>query len=218
LNKSFIIFPALILGVAAMANAQATTPTKVAIIHIQQAIITTKDGQKAQQDMAAKFGPTRSALEKKQQDIAALQEQLKKGSATMSDDAKSKIARDIDTLNKDVTRGGEDYDASVQQEEGKIMNDLGTKMLEVIGKYASQNGYAMVLDISTQQTVLWADPAVNITAECIKLYDQAHPGGAAAPAAAPKPAAGTPAAAPKPGAATPAPAAKPPVVPQTKKQ
>jgi outer membrane protein len=197
----------MVLAVAALANAQATTPTKVAIIHIQQAIVSTKDGQKAQADIQTRFGPKRTALEKKQQDLAALQDQLKKGSATMSDDAKNKIARDIDSLNKDLTRGGEDFDAEVQQEENKIMNDLGTKMLDVVGKYASQNGYAMVLDISQQQTVLWADPGVNITAECIKLYDQAHPGtGGAAPATAPA----------KP-VSPPAGAAKPPA-PQTKKQ
>jgi outer membrane protein len=197
----------MVLAVAALANAQATTPTKVAIIHIQQAIVSTKDGQKAQADIQTRFGPKRSALEKKQQDLAALQDQLKKGSATMSEDAKNKIARDIDALNKDLTRGGEDFDAEVQQEENKIMNDLGTKMLDVVGKYASQNGYAMVLDISQQQTVLWADPGVNITAECIKLYDQAHPGtGGSAPATAPA----------KPSAPTPG-TAKPPA-PQTKKQ
>jgi outer membrane protein len=198
---------------AALASAQTQAPTKVAIIHIQQAILNTKDGQKAQADMGAKFGPTRAALEKKQSDIAALQDQLKKGAATMSDDAKNKIAKDIEALNKDLTRGGEDYDAEVQQEEGKLMNDLGQKMLDVVGKYAAQNGFAMVLDVSNQQTVLWADPSVNITAECIKLYDQAHPG-AGAPAAAPKP----PASGAAPGTAPAAAKPTPPPAPQTKKQ
>jgi outer membrane protein len=203
---------------AAMANAQTAAPTKVAIIHIQQAIVTTKDGQKAQADLGAKFGPVKTELEKKQSEIAALQDQLKKGAATMSDEAKTKIAKDIETLNKELTRKGEDYDAEVQQEEGKVMNDLGQKMLDVVGKYAAQNGFAMVLDVSNQQTVLWADPSVNITAECIKLYDQAHPG---AGAAAPKtPTGGAGPATAKP-AATPPPAAPkstPPPAPQTKKQ
>ncbi len=210
MKKSFAVFPALVLGIAALANAQTQVPTKVAIIHIQQAIVSTKDGQKAQQDLGARFGPKRSELEKKNSEMTALQDQLKKGSATMSDDAKAKLARDIDALNKELTRGGEDYDAEVQQEEGKIMNDLGQKMLDVVGKYAAQNGYSMVLDVSNQQTVLWADPAVNITAECIKLYDQAHPGAAgAAPSTAPAKPATAPAAAPKP---------TPPPAPQTKKQ
>lgn len=222
MKKSFLVSSVLVLGMAAMANAQTATPTKVAIIHIQQAIVSTKDGQKAQADMGAKFGPTRAALEKKQTEIAALQDQLKKGAATMSDEAKTKIAKDIEALNKDLTRGGEDYDAEVQQEEGKIMNDLGQKMLDVVGKYATQNGFAMVLDVSNQQTVLWADPSVNITAECIKLYDQAHPGtGASAPAAGSKPPVGGVAPGTAKPAATPPPAAPkstPPPAPQTKKQ
>jgi outer membrane protein len=212
LKKSFVVFPALVLGMAALANAQTQVPTKVAIIHIQQAIVSTKDGQKAQQDLGAKFGPKRAELEKKKSQIDAMTEQLRKGGPTLSDEAKAKMAKDIDTLNKEMTRGGEDYDAEVQQEEGKVMNVLGQQMLDVVGKYAAQNGFAMVLDISNQQTVLWADPSVNITAECIKLYDQAHPGaGAAPPAAAPKPAAGT-------APATAKPAATPPPAPPAKKQ
>jgi outer membrane protein len=223
LKKSFAVFSVLVLGMAALASAQSQAPTKVAIIHIQQAILTTKDGQKAQADLGAKFGPTRAALEKKQSDMAALQDQLKKGAATMSDDAKAKMARDIEALNKDLTRGGEDYQAEVEHEEGKLMNVLGQQMLDVVGKYAAQNGFAMVLDVSNQQTVLWADPSVNITQECIKLYDQAHPG-AGAPAAAPKPpAGGTGTGAAKPAATPPPPAAPKPTPAstpqtQTKKQ
>jgi len=218
LKNRLAVFPALVLGLASLANAQGQPPTKVAIIHIQQAILGTKDGQKAQQDMATKFGPKRSELEKKQGEITSLQDQLKKGGATLSADAQAKITKDIDTLNKDLTRGGEDFDAEVQQEEGKLMNDLGQKMLEVIGKYAAQNGFAMVIDVSNQQTVLWADPSSNITAECIKLYDQAHPGTGASPAAS-KPAAPA-ATTPRPGpATTPAPKpGTPPATPPTKKQ
>ena len=189
-------------------------PTKVAIIHIQQAILSTKDGQKAQQDLQAKFGPKRQQWRRSSPTSPALQDQLKKGSATMSDDAKNKLAkRHRQPDQKCLQREGEDFDAEVQQEEGKLMNDLGQKMMDVVSKYATQNAFAMVVDVSNQQTVLWADPSTNITAECIKLYDQAHPGtGAAAPAAP-----GT--AAPKPGATTP-PASRPnpPAAPATKKQ
>jgi outer membrane protein len=207
LKKNFVIFSALALGLAALANAQAAAPTKVAIISVQQAILQTKDGQTASAALQAKFTPKRQQLEKKQSDIASLQDQMKKGSATMSEDAKSKLARDIDSNQKSLQRDSEDFDADVQQEEGKIMQDLGQKMMDVIIKYATQNGFAVVLDVSNQQTpVLWADPSADITTEIIKLYDQAHAGGAgAATAPAARPAA-PPTAAPRP--ATPPPAAK----------
>jgi outer membrane protein len=200
LKKNFVVFPAFALAFAALAHAQGAAPTKVAIISIQQAILQTKDGQKASGELQGKFSPRRQQLEKKQADIQSLQDQMKKGSATMSDEAKTKIARDIDSNTKSLQRDSEDFDADVQQEEGKIMQDLGQKMMDVVIKYASQNGISVVLDVSNQQTpVLWADPSADITTEIIKLYDQAHPGTGASPSpAATKPAANPPAAAPKP--------------------
>jgi outer membrane protein len=206
LKKNFVVLSALALGFSVMASAQAAAPTKVAIISVQQAILQTKDGQTASAALQAKFMPKRQQLEKKQSDIVALQEQMKKGSATMSDDAKAKLARDIDSNQKGFQRDTEDFDADVQQEEGKIMQDLGQKMMDVIIKYSTQNGFAMVLDVSSQQTpVLWADPSADITTEIIKLYDQAHPGtgGAAAAPAGAKPATPPPASAPKPPATPP---------------
>jgi outer membrane protein len=209
LTKNLLLFPAFALGFAALAHAQAATPTKVAIISVQQAILQTKDGQKASAALQAKFLPKRQELEKKQASIQALQEQMKKGSATMSEEAKNKLAREIDSNQKSLQRDSEDFDADVQQEEGRIMQDLGQKIMDVIIKHATQNGFAMVLDVSNQQTpVLWADPSADITTEVIKLYDAAHPPTGAAPAA---PAAS----APKP----PAPAAtKPPAAPPAAKK
>ncbi len=211
MKKSFVAIPALLVGLAAVGTAQAQTPTKVAIIAVQQAILATKDGQKAQQALQTKFNPQKAQLEQKQQELASLNDQLKKGNATMSDAAKEKLSRDIDELNKAVTRGGEDFDAELQQEEQKLMNDLGAKMMDVIIKYATQNGLAMVIDVSSQQTpVLWADQTINITEQIVKLYDQAH-GGPGAATSAPKPDASPAApkpAGPKPAAAKPAAATK----------
>jgi outer membrane protein len=206
LKKNFAVFPALALGLAVLAHAQTAAPTKVAIISVQQAILQTQDGQKASAQLQTKFTPRRQELEKKDASIKALQDQMKKGSATMSDEAKNKIARDIDSTQKSLQRDNEDFEADLQQEEGKIMQDLGQKMMDVIIKYASQNQIAVVLDVSNQQTpVLWADPSADITTEIEKLYDQAHPS-AGAPAGTAKPA--TP----------PASTAKPPATPPAKKQ
>lgn len=214
MKKNFVVSAALVLGIAALAQAQAP-PTKIAIINMQGAILNTKDGQKAQQELQNKFTPKKSELEKKQADLTALQEQLRKGSATMSDDAKAKIQNDITSGQKSLQRDGEDFDAEVQQEEQKLMGDLWQKMMDVVTKYATQNSYAMVVDVSNQQTVIWADPSTNITAEAVKLYDQAHPQ-TGAPAAAPKPTApGVPA--PKPAATQP-PGIRPPATPPTTKK
>ena len=199
MKKNFFVLPALLLAVTVLANAQAAAPLKIGIIHVQAAILGTKDGQKAAAELNAKIAPRKSELEKKQAAIEALQEQLRKGSATMSEDAKSRIMRDIDSNTKALNRDNEDAQADIEQEESKIFNDLGAKLYAVVEKYAKDNGFSMILDVSAQQQpVWWASDSINITTEVVALYDKAHPAGAAsvtaAPPAAPRTAA--PAAAP----------------------
>lgn len=208
MKKNFVVFPALVLGMAAMVHAQA--PAKVAIIHVQNAILQTKDGQKAAGDLQARFAPKKADLDKKQADIATLQDTLRKGSATMSEDAKAKLMRDIDANNKSLQRDTEDAQADLDAEQGKIMQELGNKVMAVLEKFATANGYSLVLDVSNPQTpVLWASQTIDITSDIVKLYDQANPGTAAAkPAGAAPTTARPPAPATAPSTTPPAPAPK----------
>lgn len=192
MKKSIFVLPALALTTALMANAQAAASTKVGIIQLQQAILSTKDGQKAVAELRTRFEPKRSELEKKQATIGSMQDQLRKGSATMSEDAKNKLVRDIDQATKTLNRDTEDAQAEVEQAENKIMQELGGRIMAVVDKYAKDNGYALVLDVSNPQApVVFAASSIDITREVIDLYDKNAP---AAPAAA-APAAAAPAAA-----------------------
>lgn len=192
--KKNIVIAALAFGAAPAVFAQTPPPSKIGVIHVQEALISTKEGQKAAAELQAKFAPKKSELEKKQGDITTLQDQLRKGSATMSEDAKNKLVRDIDSKTTSLKRDSEDFDADVQEQEGKVMQELGAKMMKVLDKYAADNGFAVILDVSNPQTgVLWRATASDITADIIALYDKANVGtGAAAPSAAPSkpPAAG----------------------------
>jgi outer membrane protein len=170
-----------LLLVAAAAYAQ---PSKIATIQVQAALAQTKEGKNSLQTLEGKFSARRSALEKKQNDIAALQNQMRAGSATMSAEAKERLARDFDAKTKELNRENEDYQADVQTDEGQIVQALGQKMMGIIQKYAQENKIAIVVDVSAQGPVLWADPALDITPEIIKRYDDAYP---AAGAAAAKP-------------------------------
>jgi outer membrane protein len=161
-------------------------PNKIAIIAIRDAIMATKEGTIAGNALKAKYAPRQAEFEKRQADIQSMTDQLKKGGATMSAEAKDKLTREIDGKTKSLQRDAQDTQDDSQQDMGKVFNELGDKMVQIIEQYAYQNAYAVVLDVSSQQTpVIWAAPSSNITADIVKLYDQAHPG--IAPAAGPKP-------------------------------
>jgi len=186
---------AILPGVSYPAAAQTTQ--KLAVINIQQAIVQTKDGQKAREELQAKFGPTQKELQEKQAKLAALQDQYRKGQNTLSDEAKQKLARDIDAATTGLKRDTEDANTEVQEAERKVMDELGGKLMAVLNKYASDNGYVLVIDVSNPQTpVLFASNTIDITRDVIGLYDKGSAAGAAP--AAPKPAAPKPAVTPAP--------------------
>jgi outer membrane protein len=176
-----------------------TLPTKIAVIDIQVAIMNTKEGSAAGAALTAKYQPRKDEFDKRQRDIQSIQDQLKKGSATMSDDAKSKLERDMDSKTKSLQRDTQEVSDDYEQEMGKVFNEIGGKMMQIIEQYSYQNGYAVVMDASNRQqsTVLWAAPSSNITADIIKLYDQAHPAASAPAAGGAKPKPAAPVAPPK---------------------
>ena len=185
----------ILAGWAAVASTLlAQTPSKVGIIHIQNAIISTKDGQKAAQELQTKFDPKRKSLEAKQGEIASLQQELSKGSNTMAEAKRLSLTRDIDQKTKSLNRDSEDAQAEFDQEKNKVLNELGGRLMVIIEKYAKDNGYSLILDVSSPETpVLYAANGVDVTKDIVDLYDKNAPPAAGAPAA---PAAKPPAAAP----------------------
>src|SRR5258708_7452016 len=153
------------LAMAMAAGAQSEpAASKVGIINIQSALVSTKDGQKAVGEIQTRFTPKKSELDRKQGEISELQDKLNKGRNTLSEEARQGMMRDIDQKTKALTRATEDAQAEFDQEQQKIMNELGGKMMALIGKYAKDNGFAIILDISSPQTpVLYASNNIDIT-------------------------------------------------------
>ena len=183
-----------VLPVFALAaiSAFAQTPAKYAVINIQGALVTTRDGQKAAGELESKASPKRKELESKQNEINSLKDQLQKGSNTLSEQAKQDLYRKIEARTTSLKRDVEDAEADWNQEQQKVLQQLGQKMMAVIDKYAKDNGYSLILDVSSPQTpVLYASNTIDITKDIIDLYDK---GSGAAPAAATTPAPAKPAA------------------------
>jgi len=196
-RRALSILP--LLGLTCSAGAQ--TNGKVAVINIQSAIISTNDGKKAAGEIQTRFNPKKAEVDRRQGEITQLQDQLNRGRNTLSEEARQNLTREIDQKNKSLTRFTEDAQAELQQEEQKAMGELFGRVMQVIDKYAKDNGYTLVLDVSSQQTpVLYASNTIDITKDIIELYDKNSP-----PATSAAPSSGIV----KPPAALPA--AKPPV-------
>jgi outer membrane protein len=184
----------MILGVSA-ARAQAPAATspggnKVGIVSIQDAIANTNEGKKEMEALQQKFAPRQAALQSQNDELENLKKQLQAQGDKLSDEERNNRVRSATEKQKTLQRNAEDFQNEVQTAEQEILNRLGKKMLDVLEKYARDNGYAVVMDVSAPQTpVLYANPGTNITKPLIEAYNAASP--VAAPS--PKPAASNPA-------------------------
>jgi outer membrane protein len=200
-KNRILALPCLALFAASLAVAQ--TPTKIGVVQIQAALLSTKDGQKAAQEFQTRIAPKQKDMERKRTEIQELQDKLSKGGNAMAQAAKDELSRNIEGKTKSFNRDMEDAQAEAQAEERKMLEELSGKMQVVIDKYGQANGYAVLLDVSNQNSnVIYMAVGIDVTKEIIEAYDKINPGG---------PGTAKPATPSKPTATTPAPAAKPPV-------
>jgi outer membrane protein len=197
---------------AAPTQAAAPLPPKIAVINMQEALISTSDGKKAVADLRAKYGPRDQEFQKRSQDLQALQDKYRRTQATLSDEQKTKMERDIDSMTKTLERDTTDTKQDMDADQQRVLQELGGKIMQVVTRYAADNQYTMVFDDSGQpNNILFASVAIDITRDVIALYDKSAPVTPTAPPAAPapKPAATTTSAPRTQAPPAPKPAAKP---------
>ena len=196
---------ACLLGTAIVSAQGVTAPgsssgAKVAVINIRLAIGSTAEGKQATAELQSQFAPRQNELENLNKQINDLRQQLAANQTTWSDEQKAKAQTQGQRMTAKLDRMNNELNEDAQAAQSDVVDRIGRKMMDVLDRYARENGYGVVVDTSAQGSpVLYASPSIDITQDIIKLYDQAYPLKAAA----------TPAA--KPGSATPkaAPATKP---------
>lgn len=162
---------------------------RVGILNFRGAIANTAEGKQAQAELQSRFAPRQTELENLRKQIEDSQRRLREGDRTLSDEEKLRLARQIEQGTRLGQRLQENLQEDVNIAQDEVFQSIGGKMLNVIDRYARENGYALIVDVSGQASpVIYATPSINITQDIVRLYDQANPVKSAAAPAQPKPA------------------------------
>ena len=85
------ILPAVMLPFS-VALPESAPANKVAVISMQNAIASTTDGQKAAEELNAKYQPKKKDFDQRQREITQLQDQLDKGASLLSAEKRDQLA------------------------------------------------------------------------------------------------------------------------------
>lgn len=194
-----LALPGLLWGQAGAASAG-----KIGVLNLQEAIATTAEGKKAFEEIQKKYQPRQQDLQRQQQEITALNDQLQRQAATLSDEERMRLSRELEDKQKIFKRATEDANADFQADNQDAFRRLAQKVIRIVNEYAPQNGFALIME-ETQIQPYFLVAEYDITAEIVRRFDAANPVEGAPAAAAP---ANVPT--PRPAAAAPAkPADKP---------
>lgn len=188
---------------------------KIGAINVEQAIFASNEGQRDFDALSKKLEPKQNALKAQNDEIEALKKKVAATGTTDTD--KAEAQRQVESKQKILQRDAQDAQEDARNQENEIAQRILQKMAPLIVKYATDNGFGMIIDTSTSNQwpngpVLWHGPSLDITKPVVDAYNTQS--GVPAPA---KPASGSPSTGSlgKPAGTT-RPATKPATTPTTK--
>ncbi len=179
-------------GAQSAAPAGAAAPGKVGVIAIRLAIGGTAEGKQAQAELQSKFAPRQTEIENLNKQINDLRQRLAACEGKCSQDEIARLTQQGQKATQRVDRLNNELQEDVNAELADLQDRIGRKMVDVLDRYARENGFAVILDSSGQNNpILYAQ--IDVTQDIVRLYDQAYPVKAGTAPATPKPATPKPA-------------------------
>jgi Skp family chaperone for outer membrane proteins len=175
---------------AAPAAAPSPTGTKIATINIEQAIFASNEGQRDFETLSKKLEPKQTELKSLNEELDSLKKQLNVQEGKLSEEARTTLVGQISQKQKVFDRNMQDARDDMQAQQNEIAQKILQKMAPLMMKYATDNGYGLMLDTTQpwpQGPVVMAGPSFDITRAIVEAYNAQS--GVAAPANPSRPAA-----------------------------
>jgi len=152
---------------------------KIGLVDFQKALNDVEEGKRAKASLKAQFEQKQNALTAKQDALKGLKDQLETQRATLNPDAmKAKEAEYRDKfldLQKTLTQ----FRSEIATKEAEMTQNIIVKMRGIVQGVGQKGGYNLIFE-SSQDAVLYAPGATDLTAQVVSAYNSG------APAAAPK--------------------------------
>ena len=156
---------------------------KVAYVVLQRIANESADGRVATTRIQALQQKKAAELNDKNKQLTTAQQKLEKEGAVMSPAAAADLQKTVERLTVEVQRFTQDAQAEVQELQQTLQQEFQQRLEPVLAQVAADMGLQFVFN-GPDAGLVWADSALDISAEVIKKLDSAKP-------VAPKPVAPT---------------------------
>ena len=140
--------------------------------------------------MEAYQNEKQQAMQTQSEELQALRQQYDSQARMLNPQTATEMEQEIETKDRQLRRMQEDFEIDVNRRQTEMLNKMSEKIQALIAEYAEQNGFGVVFLQSPQ--LPYFSPALDISADIIKIYDERNPvagsePSAPAPSATPSP-------------------------------
>jgi outer membrane protein len=166
-NRLTAVTALLLLLVAGPARAE----LRFAYVDVQRALNECEAGKTAKADFRNRVQEEEQKLQRQQNEVAALKDELEKKGMLMKPDQRQSLQDEYINKAKNFERDYKDSKDDLERRDnemtGKIVHDLA----EVIRDLGEKSGYTMVME---KGSILWGTPSIDITDQVIRTYNGMH--------------------------------------------
>lgn len=159
---------------------------KIAFVDLQQFALKSERAKAQQQRFIQLVAKKRAALEKKQQELRSLQEQLQKQGPMLKEEMRTAKIKEIGIKEMELKLAEKEAENAVRNERREAEEVFQRDIIKVTSAIRKQKGLDLVLNAAA---LLSAEDALNITKDVVRAYDaqkSAPRAGAAAGKAKPR--------------------------------
>jgi len=152
----------LALGTAWSLGA-AAADLKIGVVNIAQLLDQSPQAKVAMGALQDEFAPRQRDIVARQKELREKEERLQRDGAVMGEDERGSLERDVRDGRRDLARNQNEYVEDLNLRRNEELGKLQRSLLQQVQGYAKLAGYDLIV-----ADVLWASPAVDITAEVLK--------------------------------------------------
>ncbi|MDI1481162.1 OmpH family outer membrane protein [Polyangium sp. y55x31] len=161
-------------ALVSLAPASASAESKIAVVDVQQAVMQTEDGIRAQGTLKKLFDKRQKELDAKQEELQRAREDIERQARVLSREALARRMEDWQRRMVELQTSFVDYNKELQKKQGDLTGPILRKMMGIITRLAKKSGYELILDRSATP---YARPDLDLTEQVVQMYNSGGDGG-----------------------------------------
>ena len=163
------------VGLAAAVSAQAPEAvSKIGFVEVERAVFVCDEGKARLKDLETWAKPRQEELAKLAKEINDLGTELNARRGVASEEALAEMNKQVVAKQREAEDKQRIAKREFEKRQDDVLKDLGSKLQEIVGTYARENGFTAIFILKPNDLVFLA-PGADITDTVIKLYNQKYP-------------------------------------------